>query len=117
MDGIEKSMEIIAHGGEGKSLAMMAIQKAREGDFEEAEKLLKQSHEAIVKCHQCHSELLFYDAEYQDLQVSMLLVHAADQDLQVSMLLVHAADHLTSADMTEAMAEEMIHLYKEVRHV
>ena len=103
MDGIEKSMEIIAHGGEGKSLAMMAIQKAREGDFEEAERLLKQSHEAIVKCHQCHSELLFYDAEYQDLQVSMLLVYAAD--------------HLTSADMTEAMAEEMIHLYKEVRHV
>lgn len=31
------------------------------------------------------------------------------------MLLVHAADHLTSADMTEAMAEEMIHLYKAVR--
>lgn len=103
MDGIEKSMEIIAHGGEGKSLAMMAIQKAREGNFSEAEELLRQAHEAIVKCHQRHSELLFYDAEHQDLQVSMLLVHAAD--------------HLTSADMAEAMAEEMIHLYKEVRHV
>ncbi len=103
MDGIEKSMEIIAHGGEGKSLAMMAIQKAREGNFSEAEELLQRSHDAIVKCHQCHSELLFYDAEHQDLQISMLLVHAAD--------------HLTSADMTEAMAEEIIHLYKEMRHV
>lgn len=103
MDGIEKSMEIIAHGGEGKSLAMMAIQKAREGNFPEAEELLRRSHDAIVKCHQCHSELLFYDAEHQDLQISMLLVHAAD--------------HLTSADLTEAMAEEIIHLYKEMRHV
>lgn len=103
MDGVEKSMEIIAHGGDGKSLAMMAIQKAREGSFEEAEDLLKQAHEAIVKCHQCHSELLFYDAEHGDLKVSMLLVHAAD--------------HLTSADMAEMMAEEMIHLYKEVKHV
>lgn len=103
MDGIEKSMEIIAHGGEGKSLAMMAIQKAREGNFPEAEELLRRSHDAIIKCHQCHSELLFYDAEHQDLQISMLLVHAAD--------------HLTSADLTEAMAEEIIHLYKEMRHV
>jgi len=103
MDGIEKSMEIIAFGGEGKSLSMMAIQKAREGDFAGAEELLKQAHEAIVKCHQCHSELLFYDAEHQDLQFSMLLVHAAD--------------HLTSADMTEAMAEEIIYLYKEIKHV
>ena len=103
MDGIEKGMEIIAHGGEGKSLAMMAIQEARKGDFMKAEKLLKQAHEAIVKCHQCHSELLFYDAEHQDLQVTMLLVHAAD--------------HLTSADMTEAMAEEIIYLYKEIKHV
>ncbi len=103
MDSIEKSMEIIAHGGEGKSLAMMAIQKAREGNFAEAEELLKKSHESIVKCHQSHSELLFYDAEHQDLQLSMLLVHAAD--------------HLTSADMAEAMAEEIILLYKEVRDV
>lgn len=103
MDSVEKSMEIIAHGGDGKSLAMMAIQKAREGNFSEAEELLKKAHEAIVACHQCHSELLFYDAEHQDLQVTMLLVHAAD--------------HLTSADMTEAMAEEIIYLYKEIKHV
>jgi len=103
MNAIEKSMEIIAYGGEGKSHAMMAIQKAREGDFEEAEHLMKLAHEAIVRCHQCHSELLFYDAEHQDLQVSMLLIHAAD--------------HLTSADMTELMAEEIIHLYREVKHV
>lgn len=103
MDGIEKSMEIIAHGGEGKSLAMTAIQKAREGNIPEAEELLRQAHEAIVKCHQCHSELLFYEAD--------------NQDLRISMLMVHAADHLTSADMTEAMAEEIIHLYKEIRHV
>ena len=65
--------------------------------------MLRQAHEAIVKCHQCHSELLFYEAD--------------NQDLRISMLMVHAADHLTSADMTEAMAEEIIHLYKEIRHV
>lgn len=102
MRGIEECMEIIAFGGDAKSLAMMSIQKAREGDFKEAESLLKRAQESIVKSHQYHSELLFYDAE--------------NEDLQFSMLLVHAADHLTSADMIAAMAEEMIYLYKEIRH-
>jgi cellobiose-specific phosphotransferase system component IIA len=103
MDGIEKSMEIIAFGGEGKSLAMQAIQKARAGAFLEAEELLKQADEAIVKCHQQHSEILFYDAEHNDLQISMLLVHAAD--------------HLTSADIIREMAEEIVHMYKEIKNV
>lgn len=102
MRGIEECMEMIAFGGDAKSHAMMAIQKAREGAFEDADELLKKAQESIVKSHQCHSELLFYDVE--------------NGDLEFSMLLMHAADHLTSADMAAAMAEEMIHLYKEIKH-
>jgi len=103
MDAIEKSMEIIASGGEGKSFGMMAIQQARAGQFDEAERSLKLSQEAIVKGHQAHSELLFYDAEHQDLAVTMLMVHAAD--------------HLTSAETVKELAEEIIYMYKEIRHV
>jgi len=96
-------MEIIAYGGEGKSLAMQAIQKARAGNFQEAENLLKQADAAITKSHQHHSELLFYEADHNDLQISMLLIHAAD--------------HLTSADIIREMAEELIYMYKEIRDV
>ncbi len=101
LDPISKSMEIIAYGGDGKSMAMMAIAKAREGAFAEAEELLEKAEASIVKSHQLHSELLFYDAEHQDLHFSMLMVHAAD--------------HLTSADIIKEMAAEFIHLYKEVK--
>ncbi len=103
MDALEKSMEIIASGGEGKSLAMLSIQQARAGKYEEAAQSLKQAEAAIVKAHQAHSELLFYDAEHRDLQVTMFTVHAAD--------------HLTAADIIKELAAEIIYLYKEVRNV
>ncbi len=103
MDALEKCMEIIASGGEGKSLAMLSIQQARAGKYEEAEQSLKQAKAAIVKAHKTHSELLFYDAEHNDLQVTMFAVHAAD--------------HLTAADIIKELAEEIIYLYKEVRNV
>ena len=103
MNVLEKSMEIIANGGEGKSLALMAIQQVRAGNYDEAQASLKQAEEAIIKAHQLHSELLFYDAEHQDLQFSMLMIHAAD--------------HLTAADVINELATEIIYLYKEMRNV
>lgn len=103
MNALEKSIEIIAYGGEGKSLAMTSIQLARAGRYEEAAASLKQAEAAIVKAHQLHSELLFYDAEHKDLQITLLTVHAAD--------------HLTAADTIKELAEEIINMYKEMRHV
>lgn len=98
MELIEKCMEIIANSGEGKSLAMKAIRKARAGNYDEAELDLKKADEAITKAHQAHSELLFYDAEHQDLKINMLLIHAAN--------------HLTSATVVKDLVQELIHFYK-----
>ncbi|MGB4661032.1 MAG: PTS lactose/cellobiose transporter subunit IIA [Mobilitalea sp.] len=103
MNVLEKSMEIIASGGEGKSLALMSIQQTRAGNYKEAEASLAQAEEAIVKAHQAHSELLFYEAEHQSLEFTMLTVHAAD--------------HLTAADIIKELATEINYLYKEMRNV
>jgi len=103
MDVVEKSMEIIAYAGDGKSYAMSSIQQVRAGKYEEAQESIKKADESLVKAHNAHSDLLFYDAEHQDLQITLLLVHAAD--------------HLTGADTIKELAEEMIHLYKEMRNV
>lgn len=101
MDIIEKSMEIIANAGEGRSLAMMAVHYARLNQIAEAEESLAKAKSSITKGHQAHSELLFHDAQ--------------EQDLTVSLLMVHAADHLTGAEIMGEMAEEFIFLYKELR--
>lgn len=103
MDVIQECMNMIANGGEAKSLAMQAISQARVGKFKEAEESLKLSDKALIKSHQAHTTLLFHDAEHQDLKVSILMVHAAD--------------HLSSAETVRILAEDMIELYREVKNV
>lgn len=99
MDTVEKCMMIIAKAGEAKTLALEAIHKAREKQFEEAGKLLEESEKALTESHNAHSDLLFYDAEHEDLKVTIFMVHAAD--------------HLASADTVRILAEEIIKLREE----
>ena len=47
----EKAFNLIINAGNAKSLALMAVEAAREFDFEEAEKNLK---EAAKEFHQAH---------------------------------------------------------------
>ncbi len=100
---MEKCMEIIASAGEGKSLAMAAIQKARAGEYEAAQENLIKADEVITTAHQHHSQLLFDEAD--------------GKEVNLSLFMVHAADHLTGADVVKELAEELIYVYKEVRHV
>ncbi|MDO4198334.1 MAG: PTS lactose/cellobiose transporter subunit IIA [Erysipelotrichaceae bacterium] len=103
MDAIAECMNMIAYGGEAKGHALEAINQAKEGDFAACEESLKLSDEALTKSHQAHTNLLFYDAQ--------------NQDLQVTILMVHAADHLGSAETIRTLADEIIYLIKEVKHV
>ena len=43
MDNYEVSFTLILHAGNAKSAAMMAIEAAREGTFEEAQRLLEEA--------------------------------------------------------------------------
>ncbi|MEA5050609.1 MAG: PTS lactose/cellobiose transporter subunit IIA [Oscillospiraceae bacterium] len=103
MDSIQECMKMTSLGGEAKSLSLAAIKAAREGRFEEADEKLKAAKEALIKSHEAHTQLLRYDAE--------------NDDLRVTIFMVHAADHLNSAETIKALAEEFILLYKEIKHV
>ena len=98
MDIIQECMQMTAYGGEAKSLAMLAIKQAREGDVRQAEESLSKSEEALRKSHDAHTKLLSNDAE--------------NEGLQVSLFMVHAADHLTSAEIIHDLAGEFIYLHK-----
>lgn len=102
MDSIMECMNMTAYGGEAKSKAILAIQRARAGDFSGAETALIESDEALAKSHAAHMTLLSHDA--------------ANSDLQVTIFMVHAADHLASAETVRALADELIALHKEVKH-
>jgi len=101
MDKINECMQIISFGGEAKSLALQAMKESRERDFEQAEKSIKKSSEALLKSHKAHTNLLSYEAgEFEENQ-------------QTSFFMVHAADHLTAASVVNLLAEEIIYLHKE----
>ena len=101
MDVILECMTITSFGGEAKSLAIQAIEYAREGNFDKAEATLDKTEEALAKSHEAHSKLLTYDAQ--------------NGDLQVSIFMVHAADHLNAAEIVSALAREIILLHKELK--
>ena len=78
MDHSEECMEMIANAGEAKTLALNALSLAGQGAFEEAEKVLQDSEDALNKAHAAHTKLLFCEAQEEDLKVTLLMMHAGD---------------------------------------
>lgn len=97
MDDIQECMEMIANAGEAKSLALKALSLAGQKEFEQAEKTLKEAEEYLNKAHAAHTKLLFYEAQ--------------NQELKVTLLMMHAGDHLNSADTIKVLTEELIRIY------
>jgi cellobiose-specific phosphotransferase system component IIA len=95
----EVAFEIIACAGDAKSLALMAIEEARNGNFEQAEKNLAEAREQMAKAH--------------DVQNDMLQSEAQGRSVELNIVLIHAEDHLTMAIMSIDFAEEFIELYKQ----
>lgn len=92
------SFGIIANAGDARSFAFAALEEAKAGNFEEAEKLLKKSDEAATLAHKAQTELLFKEAQ--------------GDKTPVDVLLVHAQDHLMTSMLAVELIREMINLYK-----
>ena len=97
----EVAFEIIACAGDAKSLALMAIESAREGRFDEAKQTLKEARSQMAKAH--------------DIQSDMLQSEAQGRSVELNIVLIHAEDHLTMAIMAIDFAEEFITLYQQIK--
>lgn len=91
---------IIANVGMARSSYIEAIQAAKQGNYEEAEKLVKEGKAAFVEGHKTHAELITKEAQGDGFQCSLLLIHAEDQ--------------LMSAEQFGILSEEFIDLYKRI---
>lgn len=92
---------IIAFAGDSKADSLMAIEKAKAGDFETAEELLKTSTDKLLKAHEAHTKLLVDEAN--------------NNGIQLKFLLVHASNHLSVGEISREFAEIIVNLYKEVK--
>ncbi len=92
------SFGIIANAGDSRSFAFQALEAAKEGRFDEAERLMKMSDEAADKAHKAQTDLLFAEmnGDHKD----------------VNVLLVHSQDHLMTAMLANQLIKEMIDLYR-----
>ena len=100
MQGLElTAFEIISAVGTARSTYIEAIQKAKEGKFDEAKQMIKEGDEMFVQGHHAHAKLLTYEAEN-------------GQGSSLSLIILHAEDQLMSAEGFKTIALEFIDLYK-----
>lgn len=92
-------MELIVNGGNAKSKSLEAVKAAKQGNFELAEKNMKEAREALENAHEFQTALIQGEA-------------SGESKLEVSLLIVHGQDHLMNAMTTKDLAIEMIEMYK-----
>lgn len=91
-------LQVISNAGEARSQCMYALESARNGRFEEAENCLNQASELLKQAHHVHTDLITKDAN-GELQ-------------RIGLILVHSEDIMMGAEITSALAREMVELYK-----
>ena len=101
MEGLELiAFQITSAVGTARSSYIEAIQEAKKGNFEGAEKLIAEGDEVFVEGHDAHAKLLQEEANGNSV---------------VSLLILHAEDQLMSAEGFKTIAQEFIDLYKKVQ--
>lgn len=97
-DKYEDAMQIILHAGNAKSAALLAIDAAAEGDFEEADRQLEEAGREMTEAHH--------------VQFGLTKAEASGESVDLNIILIHAEDHLTMAIMANDLASRFIDLYK-----
>lgn len=99
MESIELiSFQIISAVGSAKSDYLEALSLAKKGKFLEAKEKILAGENSFIKGHEVHSQLISQEANGNNLDFSLLLMHAEDQ--------------LMSAEVIKILVQELIELYE-----
>ncbi len=94
---------LIAHSSDAKSASMESIKHARKGDYEKAYLCIKKATESISEAHKIQCELMEKESKGRKTELSLLMVHAQDS--------------LVNAVTIRDMAQEMVNIYTDMRHI
>lgn len=98
MELTQTAMSVIAEAGSSRSYSLEALSAVEQGHFDEADELLKQANESLLKAHRTHSEFLIAEAK--------------GEKIDFSVFLLHAESHLNLAEQTKDMVDAFYRLYK-----
>lgn len=74
----EVAMQIILHAGNARNYAEQALEKTKEKDLDEVEKLLGKSEEEILEAHRSQTKIIQNEASGNTYEQSLLFNHAQD---------------------------------------
>ena len=77
---------IVAYAGDAKTALIKALNKARDGEIDEARKLVEESNESIVDAHNEQTKLLANEAGGMNMDVTFIMVHGQDTLMTTMML-------------------------------
>ncbi|MBU5214084.1 PTS lactose/cellobiose transporter subunit IIA [Heyndrickxia oleronia] len=72
------SMNVILHAGNARDYVFQAVDKASNGEFNQADELMKKADEEIVIAHKAQTNTLQKEAEGIEIPFSPLFGHAQD---------------------------------------
>lgn len=94
----EAVMEIIVNAGQSRSLCFEALHAARQGNFDEAQSLLREADGYSRQAHRMQTKLIEQDA--------------GEAKQPMTLIMVHAQDHLMNSLLARELCEEILHLYQ-----
>jgi PTS system cellobiose-specific IIA component len=92
------SFQLILHSGNARSKIIESIRKYREGNIEEAERLVSEAEKDLSVAHGIHFQ--------------MIQEEASGRCTEFSLLMMHAEDHLMSTLSMKELVKELIELFK-----
>lgn len=93
-------MNLVVNSGEARSIAMEAIELARQSQFEEAAAKIAEARETINAAHNFQTELVQKEIN--------------NDPVPMSLLMCHGQDHLMTAMVVIDLAEKFIEVYQKM---
>jgi PTS system cellobiose-specific IIA component len=100
MDLEEQVMGIIINAGQSRSLCYEALRCAKNGQFDEADGLLKEAQTFANQAHLVQTQLIEADE--------------GTGKTPMTLILVHAQDHLMTSMLAKELVTEIIDLHKRI---
>ena len=79
------SFEIVSYSGEARSKLLLAVEKAKQQEFEECDKLVEEAEAALVEAHNVQMDVMQQEALGTPVEMGFIMVHAQDH-LMTSLL-------------------------------
>lgn len=80
------SFTIVAYSGEARSNLLVALEKAKNGKFEECDALIASAEEALKEAHDAQMDVMKEEANGTPVNMGFIMTHAQDH-LMTSLLL------------------------------